>query len=172
MGQPEQFPEMIGVLDTEDSFALGMATIALSEAGIIYDVVNMPDSPANLESEKPKWWIPPSRILVSLEDADEARLLVEPFKSANEIPENDLDKSLIEKSQSERLSSLLWKGSPYARSIQRMGARLIGSTFIIAGLLFFSTGWRESTLFLGIPGVGFVCLGVWTFRHGLGPNRK
>lgn len=71
---------MVGVLDTEDNFALSMATTALTEAGIIYDVVDIPAVPASAESEKPKWWTPPCRILVAVEDADEARSLLEPYQ--------------------------------------------------------------------------------------------
>jgi hypothetical protein len=70
---PESFPKLVGVLDTNDNFALGMATVALGEAGIVYDTVAIPDLPENLEAEKPKWWIPPTRILVGAEDASEAR---------------------------------------------------------------------------------------------------
>jgi len=70
---------MVGVLDTEDNFALSMATTALTEAGIIYDVVDIPAVPTSAESEKPKWWTPPCRILVAVEDADEARSLLEPY---------------------------------------------------------------------------------------------
>ena len=71
---------MIGVLDTEDNFALGMATSALAEAGIIFDVVDIPAMPANRKFEEPKWWTPPCRILVAVEDADEARALLEPYQ--------------------------------------------------------------------------------------------
>jgi hypothetical protein len=78
--EPEVFPQMVGILDTEDNFALGMAGTALNEAGIVYDVVEIPDVPDSSQSEKPKWWIPPSRIVVSVEDAYEARSLVEPYQ--------------------------------------------------------------------------------------------
>src|SRR5579871_2246613 len=78
--QQEQFPSLVGVLDTNDNFALGMATHALDRAGIIYDVVEISDAPANLKTPEPKWWIPPSRVLVSTNDAEEARSLVEPYR--------------------------------------------------------------------------------------------
>ena len=55
MDRPESFPELVGVLDTSDSFALGMAAAALDEAGIVYDIVGIRDLPANLQAEKPKW---------------------------------------------------------------------------------------------------------------------
>jgi hypothetical protein len=73
--QPKSFPQLIGVLDTEDNFALSLATVALVEAGIIYYLADIPAGPANVE--KPKWWIPPCRILVAIEDAGEARSLLE-----------------------------------------------------------------------------------------------
>jgi hypothetical protein len=71
---------MIGVLDTEDNFALYMATGALTEAGIIFDVVDIPAVPAGLEYERPKSWTSPCRIMVAVEDADEARSLLEPYQ--------------------------------------------------------------------------------------------
>jgi hypothetical protein len=42
----ESFPELVGVLDTNDNFALGISTAALNEAGIVYYVVAIPDLPA------------------------------------------------------------------------------------------------------------------------------
>lgn len=71
---------MVGVLDTEDNWALAMATTAPGDAGIIYDLVHIPAVPVSAESEKPKWWIPPCRVLVAMEDADEARSLLEPYQ--------------------------------------------------------------------------------------------
>jgi hypothetical protein len=88
--QPEYFPEMVGILDTEDFFALGMAGTALLEAGIVYDVVEIPDFPSSDgTSEKPKWWTSPCRIMVAVEDADEARLIVEPYLQP--LPNSELD---------------------------------------------------------------------------------
>ena len=71
---------MVGVLDTNDNFALASASTALGEAGIIHDVVPIADVPASLKAREPKWWIPPCRILVAQEDAQEARSLVDPFQ--------------------------------------------------------------------------------------------
>ena len=71
---------MVGVLDTNDNFALVSAIAALSEAGIIYDVVQIADVPASLKARERKWWIRPSRILVAEEDAQEARSLVDAFQ--------------------------------------------------------------------------------------------
>ena len=89
MDQPEQFPQMVGVLDTEDRFALGMATTALSEAGIVYDVIDIPDIQIGFQApEKPNWWTYPCRIMVAMEDANEARSIVEPYLSS--LPNTDL----------------------------------------------------------------------------------
>jgi len=68
---------MVGVLETEDNWALAMATTALSEAGIIYYLGDIPAGPAKVE--KPKLWTPPCRILVAVEDADEALSFLEPY---------------------------------------------------------------------------------------------
>jgi hypothetical protein len=76
--EAEAFPALVGVLDTSDGFALGMATAALREADIIYDVVPVLWLENPLKSVT--WKIGPSRILVSLDDENEARALVEPFQ--------------------------------------------------------------------------------------------
>ena len=74
------FPEMVGVFDTSDGFALGMAASALDLAGIIYDIIAVPDVSLNAAPADPKWWTRPQRILVSREDEAEALAVVEPFK--------------------------------------------------------------------------------------------
>jgi hypothetical protein len=71
---------MVGVLDTNDGFALGSAANALEQAEIVYDVVHIADVPDNLKGTEPTWRMGPSRILVSAEDEAEARVLVEPFQ--------------------------------------------------------------------------------------------
>jgi hypothetical protein len=76
----ETFPQLVGVLDTNDSFALGMATAALAEANIIYDIVSMAAVSEYPGAAKSKWWIPPCRVMVSVEDETDARALVEPFQ--------------------------------------------------------------------------------------------
>jgi hypothetical protein len=167
MDQPEQFPEMVAVLDTDDNFALGMATLALSEAGIIYDTVDIPDLPANLEAQKSKWWIPPTRIFVSAEDAKEALLLMEPFntpRSHSDIEEPDRKESVSPDSQ------FIWKRRSDAPFVQRVGARLLGSFFICIGLSSLPIGLRESSLLVLLVllvGAGAVFLGVKMFLHGL-----
>ena len=76
----ERFPKMIGVLDTNDNFALASACTSLDQAGIVFDVVPVSDVPVALKSPEAKWWVPPSRILVSDEDEAEARELLAPFQ--------------------------------------------------------------------------------------------
>jgi hypothetical protein len=56
---PDGFPEMVGVFDTSDNFALGMAANALSQAGIIYDIVAISDVSLNEAPVAPKWWTRP-----------------------------------------------------------------------------------------------------------------
>jgi hypothetical protein len=89
MDQPEQFPEMVGLLDTEDGWALGLVGNELADAGIIYDVVSIAEVRPIPESEKPSYWIPPCRILVSAEDADDARSIVEPYLQP--LPNDELE---------------------------------------------------------------------------------
>ena len=97
---PESFPEMVGVLDTNDNWALASAATALSDAGIIFDIVAIDSVPANLQTPEPKWWTRPSRILVAKEDADEARTRIQhdmEKKAAKErvaALKNDTDKLL------------------------------------------------------------------------------
>ncbi|HEY7387503.1 MAG TPA: hypothetical protein VH640_03270 [Bryobacteraceae bacterium] len=77
----ETFPKLVGILDTDDNFALGMAVAALDEAGIVYDIVPVPEWEESLKGQQePKWRISPSRIRVCTEDEHEARSLVEPLQ--------------------------------------------------------------------------------------------
>ena len=82
---------MVGVLDTNDNFALASAATALDQAEIVYDVVPIVDVPDNLKITNPKWWVPPSRILVAAEDEREARAIVEHFQSPVEKSEVGAD---------------------------------------------------------------------------------
>jgi hypothetical protein len=142
--RPESFPRLVGVLDTDDSFALGMATAALNEAGIVYDVVAIADLPAKPEAEKAKWWIRPSRILVATEDASEARSLLEPFRQPKSLSEIRADSAqeLVDDPKPGRtdavlpISRYIWRGPPDAPVVQRVGAWLIGSAFVCFGLFF------------------------------------
>jgi hypothetical protein len=168
--RPESFPELVGVLDTNDNFALGMAAAALSEAGIVYDIVAIADLPENLEAEKPKWWIRPTRILVAAEDASEARSLVEPFQTPR-------SKSDIEASSARELvdavkPSLIWKGPPDAPFVERVGARLIGSLFVCFGLLILYETLKESPLVGVLFCAALVFVGVEVFLNGIAGNSK
>jgi hypothetical protein len=86
---------MVGVLHTNDGFALGSAATALDHAEIVYDVVLIADVPDNLKLTNPIWRGLPSRILVSAEDEAEARALVERFQApvensdVGDAPERD-----------------------------------------------------------------------------------
>lgn len=71
---------MVGIFDTSDNFALGMAANELDRAGIPYDIVAIPALSLNRGPAEPKWWVPPQRILVAKEDEDEATALIEPLK--------------------------------------------------------------------------------------------
>ena len=161
------------------TFALGMATAALSEAGIVFDIVAISELPAE-DAVKPKWWIRPSRILVATEDASEARALVEPFQQPRS--QSDLEGSSAQglvdavkpnrKDSARSISQLIWKGPPDAPFIQRAGARLIGSSFVCFGLFFLYETLKESTLVGALFSAGFVFLGFKVFLNGLIGNSK
>lgn len=171
MDWPESFPKLVGVLDTNDNYALGMATVALSEAGIVYDIVAIPDLPENLEAEKPKWWIRPTRILVAAEDASEARSLVEPFQTPRS--KNDIEASSArELVNAVKPSLIIWKGPPDAPLVQRVAARLIGSFIVCSGLLMLYESLKESPLVGVLVCAALVFAGVWVFLHGLAGNSK
>ena len=138
-----------------------MATVALSEAGIVYDIVAIPDLPADLEGEKPKWWIPPTRILVSSDDANEARSLVEPFKFKSGIEVPNREDSVRTSSQ------ITWKGPPDAPFIQRAGARLIGSFFVCVGLFILYVGFKDSPLTVGLVSATIMFVGIRLIFYGL-----
>jgi hypothetical protein len=72
---------MVGVFDTNDNFALGLATTALTESGILHDVIRIPEVELNQALANPKWWIQPCRILVASEDELDARALLEMLQS-------------------------------------------------------------------------------------------
>ena len=180
MDRPESFPELVGVLDTSDSFALGMAAAALNEAGIVYDIVGIRDLPANLQAEKPKWWIRPSRILVSVKDASEARSLVEPFRKLrlkSDIEARSMHE-LVDVGKSDKkdfdqpTQQFLWKGPPDAPFVQRVGARLMGSFFVCCGLFTFYEILPDSPFFAVLLSAGIVALGLWVFLNGLARPSK
>ena len=148
-----------------------MATVALSEAGIVYDIVAIPDLPENPEAEKPKGWICLTRILVAAEDASEARSLVEPFQTPR-------SKSYIEASSTRELvnavkpSLIIWKGPADAPFVQRVGARLIGSSFVFCGLLMLYESLKDSLLVGVLVCAALVFVGVRVFLKGIAGNSK
>ena len=180
MDRPESFPQLVGILDTNDSFALGMAAAALDEAGIVYDIVAIRDLPAHLEADKPKLWISPSRILVAVEDASDARSLVAPFRKprlkvdteARSMHELVGAEKSDKKDSVRQTSQFLWKGSPDAPSIQRVGARLMGSVFVCFGLFTFYEILPDSPFFAVLFGAGIAALGLWVFLNGLAGRSK
>ena len=165
MDQPETFPQLVGVLDTNDNWALASATTALSEAGIIFDVVAIGCVPANLEASEPKWQIRPSRILVAIEDASEARSLVEPFQTPIS-KSNDIEASSAVR------PGLIWRGAPDAPLVQRIGARLIGIFFVCVGLFILYESLKESPLLGVLFSAALMFVGVWVFFKGLAGNSK
>ena len=157
-----------------------MAAAALNEAGIVYDIVAVRDLPANLEAEKPKWWIQPTRILVAVEDASEARSLVEPFRKPRlkgDVEARSID-DLAGTGTSDKKDSVqpteqfLWKGPPDAPLVQRVGARLVGSVFVCFGLFTFYEILPDSPFFAVLFGAGIAALGLWVFLNGLAGRSK
>jgi hypothetical protein len=118
---------MVGILDTNDNWALGAAAGALEQAHIVYDVVPIADVPDNLKNTNPKWRISPSRILVSAEDEAEARGLVEPFHSP--IERSEVGSEL----ERDRLGSAVeprWRLVTFRRVAVILGIPL-GATFVV-----------------------------------------
>jgi hypothetical protein len=133
-GEPEteRFPKMVGVLDTNDNFALASACTALDRAGIVFDVVSVSDVPESLKSPEPKWWIRPSRILVSDGDEAEARQLVEQFQ----LPDagDTIDMQGAQDSGRIGGAGVLDRLFPRQTAVQRFGCSLLFATFGLAGL--------------------------------------
>jgi hypothetical protein len=155
---------MVGVLDTNDNFALGSAAATLHQAEIVYDIVPVTDVPDNLKFTNPKWWVRPSRILVSAEDEAEARALVEPFQAPVEnsdvaaAPDRDeVSGSYADESQW-RLMTL-----PRAAVILGvpLGATLVVSAFSYSGIM------SEETI-QSITRLGGICFIVGLFVVGVG----
>jgi hypothetical protein len=71
---------MVGIFDTNDKYAPGLAISQLQEAGIIFDLVDIPKLSLNGSLADPKWRITPRRLLVSKGYEAEATALIEPLK--------------------------------------------------------------------------------------------
>lgn len=165
MDQQETFPQLVGILDTNDNWALASATTALSEAGIIFDVVAIDGVSASLEASEPKWRIRPSRILVAIEDAIEARALVEPFQMPLSASNNIEVHSPVK-------PGLIWRGVPDAPLAQRIGARLIGTFFVCVGLFILHESLNESPLLGVLFSAALVFVGVRVFFKGLAGSSR
>lgn len=175
--EPEAVSNLVGVLDTNDNFALASACAALTQAEIIYDVVAISDVPDNVRASHPKWWIPPSRIMVSLEDAGEARNLVEPFQQP--LPnQSDTGKEMSSSTTQEDIMSpdsgaRRWGGDKFlgfggtnAPLVQRIGFWIIGAMIVTAGLSFLDAGRREESFLAKFLSLGTVLLGARIFSNG------
>ena len=168
--QTEKFPKLVGVLDTNDNFALASATTALSEAEIVFDIVAISDVPANLKAETPEWRIRPTRILVAAEDEPEARTLVEPFQQ----PVSDSQSESDTVSNGRSADDFIWNGSPHPTLVQRIAAWMLGSVFMGCGLAFFAgavkdrinEGFSASVVIEAAFALAIALLGIRLFRNG------
>jgi hypothetical protein len=155
---------MVGVLDTNDHFALKSAANLLNQAGIVYDVVLIADVPDNLKVTNPKWWmLCPSRILVAAEDEGEARALVERFQWPFENSE------VADTSERDRLSGSYaaesrWRVMTLPRAAVILGvplaAALLIEAFQYSGVISKTT--IQSHIFMKCFSVGlfFIAVGV------------
>jgi hypothetical protein len=149
-----------------------MASAALTEAGIVHDLVPIPELPGNMGAAKPKWWIRPTRILVAQEDASEAGSLVEPYqqpRSMNEMESESVqdDSNPIRRVPNWPINRYIWRGPPDAPLVQRVGARLIGSVFVCCGLFLLNEGVKERSLLAGLFATGVLFIGGNVFLKGL-----
>lgn len=174
--EPEDGPKLVGVLDTNDNFALASACAALGEAEIVYEVVAISDVPDRVRASNPKWWIPPSRIMVSLEDEGEARNLVEPFRqplpdqvgTGQEVSSSTTQEDLV----SPDAGGGRWGGAKFlgfggtnAPLVQRIGFWIIGAMFITAGLSFLDEVRREDSFLAKFLSLGIILLGARIFSN-------
>jgi hypothetical protein len=167
---PPEDPKLVGVLDTNDNFALASATTALSEAEIVFAVVAISDVPANLKAENPKWRIRPTRIMVAAEDEAEARALVEPFQQ----PVSDSQSESRAVSNGRSADDFFWNGSPHPTLVQRIAAWMLGSMFIGGGLALFASavkdrineGFSVSVVIEAAFALAIASLGIRLFRNG------
>jgi hypothetical protein len=133
---------MVGVLDTNDNFALASACTSLDQAGIVFDVVPVPDVSAALKSPEAKWWVPPSRILVSDEDEAEARELLATFQEpiAGDVTEQEAQGRSREAGVLDRLFQ------PCETPVQRFGCSLLFAGPALAALVILISSQRDRSL--------------------------
>jgi hypothetical protein len=144
--QPESFPKLVAILETNDAFALGSACAALNQAGITFDTVLIPDVPEAVTENKPRWWTRPSRILVSNADEAEAREIVEPF--LNPTVTDEAAEDAAGGRQGGSVDSFLNRlFLPHPTLVQKIGCSLLFAVPGVLGLaLFVSTYQGRSTL--------------------------
>lgn len=140
----ELFPKVVGVLDTNDNFALASACTSLDQAGIVFDVVPVSDVSAALKSPEAKWWIPPSRILVSDEDEAEARELLAPFQEPITSDVNEQEASGRDGRREAGVLERLFM--PYQNPVQRLGCSLLFAGPALAGLVILISSRRDGSL--------------------------
>jgi hypothetical protein len=154
---------MVGILDTNDRFALESAAAALNQAEIVYDIVPVADVPYRLKATNPKWWVRPYRILVSAEDEAEARALVECFQAPVE------NSDVADASERDRLSGSYaaesrWRVMTLPRAAVILGvplaAALLVEAFHYSGVI--SETSIQSLIFMKCFFVGlfFIAVGV------------
>ena len=144
--QPESFPKLVAIFDTNDGFALGSACAALNQAGIIFVIVLIPDVPEAVTAHKPKWWTRPSRILVSNDDEAEARKLVEPFLEPAVTDEAAEDAARGRQGGS--VDSLLDRlFLPNPTLVQKIGCSLLFAMPGVLGLALFVSTYRGRSTF-------------------------
>jgi hypothetical protein len=135
---------MVGVLDTNDNFALASACASLDEAGIVFDVVPVSDVSAALKSPQPKWWIPPSRILVSDEDEAEARELMAPFQEPTATGVTEQEAPGRDGGREVGVLGRLFM--PFQNPVQRFGCSLLFAGPALAGLVILISSRRDGSL--------------------------
>jgi hypothetical protein len=175
---PEDFPRLVGVLDTNDNFALASAATALEQADIIFDVVPITDLPASLRTENPTWGTPPTRILVAAEDEAEARMLVESFEQP--VSDTLASQRNIVSPNTVRNDLFLWKGSPDPTLVQRIAAWMLGFVYVGCGVGFFvgavkdrvKEGFSISVVIEAAFALAIAALGVRTLRNGFPRHTK
>jgi hypothetical protein len=64
------------------------------------------------------------------------------------------------------VDEFLWKGSPDAPLVQRMGAWIIGLFFILMGLLFFDIAYEKHDRVFGVFSIPWIFLGIKVFLNG------
>jgi hypothetical protein len=160
----EYFPQMVGVLDTNDKFALASAATALDQAEIVYDIVPIADVPDSLKVTNPTWWVRPSRILVSAEDEAEARALVERFQAPIERS-NVADAPDRNRLSGSHSPETRWRLMTLPRAALILGVPL--GAIVVVEALYYSEVISEATI-QSLSSLFIKCLIVGVFFVGVG----